>query len=55
MQIEEQQSVMLTPYENFLYGLKVAETRRQYPHRLDKFVNFIGLEAATIQERCNKL
>jgi hypothetical protein len=35
---------ILTPYENFLYGLKVLETKRQYPHRLDRFMTFIGLE-----------
>lgn len=49
---------ILTPYENFLYGLKVPETKRQYPHRLDKFMCFIGLEAeggATIQQRTNVL
>ncbi|MDW0234718.1 MAG: hypothetical protein QOK50_10915 [Nitrososphaeraceae archaeon] len=48
---------ILAPYENFLYGLKVPETKRQYPHRLDKFMCFIGLEAGgvTIQQRTNML
>jgi integrase len=55
MEIHQQESVILTPYENFLYGLKVPETKRQYPHRLDKFMTFIGLEASTTQEKCTKL
>jgi hypothetical protein len=37
-------AVMLTPYENFLDGLKVPETRRQYPSRLHKFMTFMGLQ-----------
>lgn len=47
----EAQFVALTPYENFVYALKAKETKRQYPHRLDKFLTFIGLEG-TIQEKC---
>ena len=50
----EARSVALTPYENFLYALKAEETKRQYPHRLDKFLTFIGLRG-TIQEKCSKL
>lgn len=40
----ETQYVALTPYENFLYALKAAESRRQYPHRLDKFLTFMKLK-----------
>jgi len=50
----EKQDEVLTPYDNFLYALKAKETRRQYPHRLDKFLVFIGL-SGTIEEECNKL
>jgi integrase len=60
METEAQlETVRLTPYENFLDGLKVPETKRQYPHRLDKFMSFIGLETVNkeraIQEKCTKL
>ena len=55
MENNQQESVLLTPYENFLYGLKVPETKRQYPHRLDKFMTFIGLEAPSTKEKCTKL
>ena len=50
----EARSVGLTPYENFLYALKADETKRQYPHRLDKFMIFMGLQG-NIQEKCLKL
>lgn len=42
----ETQYVALTPYENFLYALRAAESRRQYPHRLDKFLTFIEFKKA---------
>jgi hypothetical protein len=50
----EAQFVALTRYENFVFALKAKETKRQYPHRLDKFLTFVGLEG-TIQEKCNEL
>lgn len=45
---------MLSPYDNFLYALKAKETKRQYPHRLDKFLVFLGFQG-TIEEKCNQL
>jgi len=45
---------LLSPYENFVYGLRVKETKRQYPHRLDIFMTFIGLQGS-IPEKCEKL
>jgi len=50
----ETQSLILTPYENFLYAMKAQETKRQYPHRLDKFLTFMNLQG-TIQEKCARL
>jgi hypothetical protein len=32
------------PMDNFLYALKSSESRRQYPKRFEKFLNFLGLE-----------
>lgn len=49
-----QQCDVLTPYENFIYPLKAKETKRQYPHRLDKFLTHLGLEGS-IPEKCVKL
>ena len=47
-------SVALTPYENFLFALKAKESKRQYPHRLDKFLTFMEFQGS-IEERCQKL
>ena len=33
---------MSTPYDNFVYALNAKETKRQYPHRLDKFLPSFG-------------
>jgi integrase len=51
---KEPQESVLSPYDNFVYGLRVKETKRQYPHRLDIFMSFMGLEG-TIEEKCDKL
>jgi hypothetical protein len=52
--MEVQEFGSLSAYANFLYALKAKETKRQYPHRLDKFLSFIGLQG-TIPEKCQKL
>jgi hypothetical protein len=54
MTLQKQELDTLTPYDNFLFGLKAKETKRQYPHRLDKFLSYLGLEG-TIEEKCNQL
>lgn len=50
----EKQEQVLSPYDNFLYALKAKETKRQYPHRLDKFLSFMGFKG-TIEEKCAEL
>ena len=50
----ETQLLGLTPYDNFLFGMKASETKRQYPHRLYKFLTFMELQG-TIEEKCTKL
>jgi integrase len=52
--MQSQEFVNLSPFDNFVYALKAKETKRQYPHRLDKFLSYLGLEG-TIQEKCSKL
>lgn len=32
------------PMDNFLYALKSSESRRQYPKRFEKFLNFLVLD-----------
>jgi hypothetical protein len=53
LELEKQEQV-LSPYDNFLYALKAKETKRQYQHRLDKFLSFMGFKG-TIEEKCCKL
>jgi hypothetical protein len=50
----QEQESFLSPYDNFVYGLRVKETKRQYPHRLDIFMSFMGLRG-DIPEKCAKL
>lgn len=48
----ENQLVALTPYENFLFALKAKESKRQYPHRLDKFLVFMELKGTMQKIDC---
>jgi integrase len=50
----ETQFVALTPFENFLFALKAKESKRQYLHRLDKFLTFLEFQG-TIEEKCARL
>ena len=34
------------PIDNFFYALKSSESRRQYPKRFEKFLNFLGLDGS---------
>jgi integrase len=40
------------PYSLFLYAMNSPVTRDRYTTRLQRFFSFIGIEGATIQERC---
>lgn len=50
----EMQLLDLTPYENFLFGMKAKETKRQYLHHLDNFLTFMSLQGS-IEEKCTKV
>ena len=39
------------PYNRFIYALKAPESKRQYPKRLEVFLNFIDIGGPTFQER----
>jgi hypothetical protein len=52
--MQKQQFETLTPYDNFIFALKSKEAKRQYPHRLDKFLTFLKLKGS-IPEKCVKL
>jgi len=52
--VQQIESEILSPYDNFVYALKVKETKRQYPHRLDIFMSFMGFQGS-IEEKCLNL
>ena len=35
-----------SPLDNFLYALKSSESRRQYPKRFEKFLDFLGFQGS---------
>ena len=49
-----QQNQQITPYERFYLLLGVANQKKQYPNRLQKFLDFLEIEGMTIEERCQK-
>lgn len=52
MQISSQ----ITPYRKFEYGLKSLATKRQYPKRLERFLDFLGFPSEdSIEQKSNEL
>jgi len=43
----------LSPYEKFMYALNSKESKRQYPKRLQRFLDFIDIRSGSIEENCN--
>jgi hypothetical protein len=41
-------------YFNFIYALKATETKRQYPKRLEVFLDYLKLKGTTIEEKANE-
>ena len=41
-------------YFNFIYALKAAETKRQYPKRLEVFLDYLKLKGSTIEEKSDE-
>ncbi len=42
-------------YNRFIYALKASGVKRQYPKRLETFLDFIGIEGSNIQEKLYNL
>ncbi|MGD9674326.1 MAG: hypothetical protein AB7U98_12710 [Candidatus Nitrosocosmicus sp.] len=45
---------MESPYFRFTYALKAPETKRQYPKRLEVFLDYLKLQGSTIEEKANQ-
>jgi integrase len=43
--------ITITPYQRFLYALKAPETKRQYPKRIEIFLNFVGISGSPIEDK----
>jgi hypothetical protein len=50
--IQQNQLHHISPYERFYLALKSSESKRQYPKRLQKFLDFLEIEGSTIDEKC---
>ncbi|WP_172602242.1 hypothetical protein [Candidatus Nitrosocosmicus franklandus] len=42
-----------SPYEKFMYALNSKESKRQYPKRLQVFLDFMNIRSKSIEENCN--
>jgi hypothetical protein len=47
-------AIMIPAYFHFMYALKDPETKRQYPKRLEVFLDYLKLQGYTIEEKVNK-
>ena len=50
-----QSPLSLTPYQKFMYALNSKESKRQYPKRLQRFLDFIDIRSGSTEENCNNL
>jgi integrase len=50
---EDIEDVDIDPIANFLFALKAPESKRQYPKRLEIFLNFLKLEGS-FEQKANK-
>lgn len=44
-------SIIDSPYFRFIYALKAPETKRQYPKRLEVFLDYLKFPGSTIEEK----
>ncbi len=44
-----------SPYQKLMYGLNSRESKRQYPKRLQMFLDFIHIKSSSFEEDCNIL
>jgi hypothetical protein len=49
----EKSPLSLSPYQKFMYALNSKESKRQYPKRLQRFLDFINISSSSIEDNCN--
>jgi integrase len=52
--IKTDPNLLGSPYFRFIYALKAPETKRQYPKRLEVFLDYLKLQGPTIEEKANR-
>ena len=55
VRLKSQEQIHSAPYNRFIYALKAPESKRQYPKRLEVFLNFISIEGSNLQEKLYNL
>ncbi len=45
------QIITLSPYQNFVYALKSKDVKRQYPVYVSRFLKFINMDGASLEEQ----
>jgi hypothetical protein len=51
---EIENQVVDSPYFRFIYALKAPETKRQYPKRLEVFLDYLQLSGSTVEEKATQ-
>ena len=51
----EKSPLTLSPYQKFMYALNSKESKRQYPKRLQRFLDFVNISSSSIEDNCNLL
>ena len=52
MTLQQKHLYHISPYERFYLALKSSESKRQYPRRLQKFLDFLQVEGSNVEEKC---
>jgi hypothetical protein len=55
VELKKPKQILSGPYNRFLYALKAPESKRQYPKRLEVFLNFIDIQGLNLQEKLYNL
>lgn len=50
---QDSEDIQVDPLTNFLFALKAPESRRQYPKRLEVFLNFLNFQGS-FEEKVNR-
>jgi len=50
---EKHNPINFASYEKFIYALSAKESKRQYPRRLQMFLDFINIQTSSIEQDCN--